>query len=480
MAINISKRNLIASICRDSFYDFFLTFWETIVPETLVPNWHIKYLCDELQIVAERVFAGKPKEYDLLINISPGTTKSTICSIMYPAWMWTRMPSIRCICGSYAGSLSMELSRKSRLVIKSQLYTELYPEIYLSNDQDTKGHFANTAGGSRYATSVGGSVMGMHGHVIVIDDPIDPQSARSDTALEDANTWIETALPTRKVDKAVTPTILIMQRLHQSDPSGKMMEQPNVKHICLPATESDLIKPKVMRKFYTKGLMDTERLSRKVLAENERMLGQYHYAGQFNQNPIPDGGGMFKIVKLKLSPLAAIKIKTGKLVRYWDKAGSHNRGCYTVGVKMCQDIYGGFWVLDVVRGQWESQERERIIKETTELDGKECIVWIEQEPGSGGLQSAQDTIRNLAGYSVYAERPSGDKTLRADPFSVQVNNGNVGLATAMWNGDYMDEMQFFPDSTYKDQMDASSGAFGQLCVTRRVIGALGHGNEEEN
>ena len=131
-------------------------------------------------------------------------------------------------------------------------------------------------------------------------------------------------------------------------------------------------------------------------------------------------------------------------------------------------LSNGHWVVeDVKRGQWSTHERESIIRETAEVDGGRCKVWVEQEPGSGGKESAEGTIRNLAGYSVYSERPTGDKVFRADPYSVQVNVGMVSLLAGPWNAKYIEEHRFFPYSTFKDQVDASSGAFSKL-VARRI------------
>jgi predicted phage terminase large subunit-like protein len=135
-------------------------------------------------------------------------------------------------------------------------------------------------------------------------------------------------------------------------------------------------------------------------------------------------------------------------------------------------LTGNRWIIeDVKRGQWGSNEREKIIRLTAEADGREVEIWVEQEPGSGGKESAEGTIRNLAGFVCKAERPTGDKIFRADPFSVQVNNGAFMLLNANWNREYMEELRFFPFSTYKDQTDASSGAFNKLVnkkIARRV------------
>jgi len=164
----ISEQDLIASICRESFVDFVKEFWSSIVPEDLIWNWHMDLICEELQYMAELVFAGEPKEHDLIINISPGSTKSTISSVMFPAWTWTRMPSARHICASHTYTpLGIDLSRKTRDVIQSEKYQLCFPDIELRDDQNTKGFFQNTKGGYRLTVTVGGkSPVGMHGHFL--------------------------------------------------------------------------------------------------------------------------------------------------------------------------------------------------------------------------------------------------------------------------------------------------------------------------
>jgi predicted phage terminase large subunit-like protein len=139
-----------------------------------------------------------------------------------------------------------------------------------------------------------------------------------------------------------------------------------------------------------------------------------------------------------------------------------NAGAYTAGVKMCQTASGRWIVEDVRRGRWAAEKREAIMQDTARMDGYNTIIWVEQEPGSGGKESAQSSILGLAGYLVYAERPTGEKAIRADNYSVQVNNGGVKLLRAPWNRDFIDEHRFFPYSTYKDQVDAAAGAFNKL------------------
>jgi len=487
----ISKNQLLASICKDSFADFVKHFWNVVIPEDLIWNWHMDVLCDELQELAERVFLGLPREHDLIINVPPGSSKSSICSVMFPAWIWTRMPQSRSICASYAHSLALNLSRLSRLVIKDDSYQALFPDITISKDQDTKGHFSNEKGGMRYCVGIGGSVTGFHGHFLIVDDPLDPNAAISEKELETANKWMTETLPTRKVDKAVAPLILIMQRLHQNDPTGMLLEKAResegpdsipIRHICLPAEVSKLVRPRSLRKRYIDGLLDPVRLSKSVLATYKPPnLSEFAYAGQFEQSPVPDGGGEFKTEKLTIDQPPVLR-KFSAIVRYWDKAGSANKGCYTVGVLMGRDNADRIWILDVVRGQWEAFTREKILKQTAQADSsmlegqrykKKFLIGVEEEGGSGGKESAENTVRNLVGFNVVRDRPVGDKEKRANPFACQVNGSNVHLAIGAWNHSYIEELKYFPHSKNKDQVDASSGAFAMLAKPRKIVGALG-------
>jgi len=430
---------------------------------------------------AERVFAGLPKEADIVINIPPGTTKSTIVSIMYPAWIWTRMPHAKIISGAYAHPLALEFSRKSRLIIQSSKYLKLFPHVVLSMDQNTKTYYVNTAGGSRKAVGTNGAI-GFHAHFLLVDDPLDPQEISSDLVLASANTWMFETLTSRKIDKNISLTILVMQRLHENDPTGywldliKQTPSMRVKHICLPAklpennSPSDIkVLPVNLTKYYQNGYLDNRRLNQDSLDEAYIKLGSFTYSCQFDQSPIPRGGSLFKtsMIEVVSPPLKFIKT-----VRYWDKAGTKNAGCKTAGVKMGKDADGYIWILDVVLGQWGAYERERIIKQTAEMDGKSTIIGIEQEPGSGGLESAQNTVRNLSGFNIVVDIPKGDKLLRADPFAVQVNGGNVKMARGSWNLEYINELRYFPASKYKDQVDATSGAFAIVNKRTKRAGGL--------
>jgi predicted phage terminase large subunit-like protein len=139
---------------------------------------------------------------------------------------------------------------------------------------------------------------------------------------------------------------------------------------------------------------------------------------------------------------------------------------------MGEDDAHRWWVLDVLRGQWDTGSVQSIIKSTADVDGHDVVVGVEQEGGSGGKESAETTVRNLAGFAVEVVHPTGDKTTRAVPFSSQVNNGNVFLAKGDWNREFLNELKFFPNSKYKDQVDAVSGAFSVMNFVGSRIGVV--------
>lgn len=471
----VYEDDVLASICRESFFEFFKEFWDVIVAEPLVPNWHMEYLCQELQLAAERVFRGEPKEYDIIINIPPGSTKSTIVSQMFPAWCWTRFPPAKFICGSYAQPLALKDSLKTRDIVQSEKYQKCFG-IQLREDENTKGLFTNTETGFRLSVGVGGLVMGFHGHFLIIDDPINPEEACSEAELKATNRWMRTTLPSRKVDKEVSLTILVQQRLHDGDPSGEMLARSNgkgIRHICLPGElttrENQGVKPAELSERYQDRLLDPVRLSRPVLEKMFEELGSYAYAAQILQDPVPLGGGMFDVDKIHIMAEAPSMVRE---VRSWDKAGTADGGAYSVGVRIGVDALNRFWITDIRRGQWSSTVRENRILMTAEDDGSEIPIIIEVEGGSGGKESGENTIRNLAGFRVGAFHPTGDKEQRAWPLSVQVGAGNLYLLKRDWNKVLIEELRYFPNSRFKDQTDAAAQGFNHIARKKRKIGAM--------
>jgi predicted phage terminase large subunit-like protein len=186
-----------------------------------------------------------------------------------------------------------------------------------------------------------------------------------------------------------------------------------------------------------------------------------------------EGAGLFLVDHLPIVDAIPAALSH---VRRWDMAATAGGGDWTVGVLMAgPDSDGRFYVVDVVRGQWEPSERDRIIRQTSELDGKSVKVVGPQDPGAAGVQAAQAFVRLLSGFSVTTERETGDKVTRADPFAAQVNAGNVSLVRGDWVREFIEELRRFPHGSHDDQVDAAAGAFSRLAERRakRLVYALG-------
>lgn len=486
--------SLDAEKCKRSYFYFLRYFWDIIVNDPPHWNWHIPYLCKQMQIVVERVHLRKPRDYDLVINLPPGTTKSLICTVFLVPWIWTNYPYFRIIKVSYNEQLTLEHADYIKDIVRSTKYSELFPNVRLKHDKSGKSNFRIMfvdedgvwrLGGGVLSTSINAKATGFHGHLKVIDDPIDPQKAVSDVELKKTNEWISQVLSSRVVDKRVVPEITIMQRVHKNDPSGialaKAKKGKKIKHICLPGDifsegNQKRLKPKILKRLYDEqgGLLDPVRLDKIALTEMRLNLGQFGYKCQVDQNAISPGSGMFNTSKLFYIKAEEFNFRANvvRIIRYWDKAGTKDGGAYTCGTKMALLKNNRFLIMDVVRGQWGTTTREKTMRETAKLDGPDVAQFLEQEPGSGGKDSAlisKEGLINAGGNKVVLDRPTGDKIYRADPFSVAMGMGYVALIVAPWNEAWIEEHDDFPNSDYKDQVDSSSGAYKEL-KTGKIAG----------
>lgn len=445
----------LSEVCRRSFFAFLKEFWGVIIMEELIFNWHIEYLCDELQLLSKSIVAREVKPYDILINIPPGTTKSTIALIMFPAWLWTQDASIRIITNSYSADLSIEHAVKSRDVIISEKYQRYFPEVIIRPDKFAKTSYENTKTGARYVTSTGGTITGKHAHVILNDDPLNPSQAASDVARKTANEHTKT-LSTRKISKANTPTITIMQRLHENDPTGYLLAKKaaKIKHICLPAEASDDIKPVELRERYIDGLLDPVRLSREILEEAKVDLGSRAYAGQFEQSPTEDGGNIVKkewfghCSREDYRRMGNNQIVFFMDTAYTDKASNDPTGIIAT-CKINNDLYitGGKTVMlkfpDLIRWlpQWVG------------ANGYSDSSSVRIEPKASGISIIQQ-LKEITHLNITnTETPTDSKETRLNACSPMIECGRVILVNDNWNEEFVEEVSGFPNKTHDEYVD---------------------------
>lgn len=467
----------LAEVLKGDFYLFLKYFWNVIIPETPVWNWHIEYICRELEVLARRVFNREKSEYDLIINVPPGTTKSTIVSVMFPLWCWVNDPVDKFITGSYSQSLSIDHAQMSRDILRSQKFQDVFPDITLRDDKDQKQSYGNEQGGERMATSVGGSSTGKHAHFIIIDDPLNPKKAASDVERMNANHWMDLTLSTRKIDKDITPMILIMQRLHEDDCTGHLLAklQKNVRHICLPATLEKNIKPVELADRYVDGLLDPVRLSRSTLDKLKIDMGSYGYAGQMLQAPAPMEGGLIKETWFKY--INRENLPSGLVFHYYSDT-AYGKEESDNSSTMCYAFNDGalyiskMWVVNMQFPEFK-EKYVQFLKDT----GYSSKSIARFEPKASGITIVQElkTMRDENGnrYNIIeAESPKDSKITRVQSASPIIEAGNVCLVRDNWNDAFVTECKQFPNGLHDDQVDCLSAVI-DIEFNRRISLPIG-------
>jgi predicted phage terminase large subunit-like protein len=446
----------VANECRRSFFYFLKTFWNVIIAEQPVYNWHIPYLCSELQQLSISIVKRQKKPYDLIINIPPGTTKSTITTIMFPAWLWTQDPTIRIITNSYSADLSIEHAVKSRDIILSDKYRSLFPEIVLRRDKAAKSSYENTVTGARYTTSTGGTIMGKHAHLIINDDPLNPMQAASEADRKMANMHTET-LTSRKINKANTPTIIIMQRLHEMDVTGHVLskEGKRVKHLCLPAELSDKVSPSELRERYLDGLLDPIRLSREILNEQKIDLGSRGYSGQYEQNPVADGGNIIKREWFRYISSAnfAGQCHRSPVVFFVDTAYTDKTENDPTGIIATCKIGNDLYITHARKWNLKFPDLIKALPAYVQANGYSAASSVRIEPKANGLsvidQLKVDTKLNV----TKTPTPTDSKETRLNAASPIVECGRVILVAGVWNDEFVGEVCGFPAKVHDEYVD---------------------------
>ncbi len=444
--------------------------WPIVEPGTaFVPNWHIDVLCEHLEAVTK----GDIRK--ILLNIPPGCMKSLICSVFWPAWEWATNPELRYLCWSYDETLSVRDSTKTHDIVQSNWYQRRWPHVQFRADANQKLKRETTAGGWRIASSFGGRGTGEHPDRIIVDDPHNTKQAQSDAERTAALERFDHTLSTRGAARGAR-FVVIMQRLHEKDLSGHILSRGDASewvHISLPMRYEPLsaqvpsaaMRPNVDIRYAVGDLLWPALYDERKVDSLEKSMGSYAAAGQLQQRPAPLGGGLFQIGNFKACEAAPVDARR---VRGWDKAGSNASGDWTAGVKIAE-AGGKYYVEDARRDRLSSGARNMLMHKVAEMDGPSCYIRIEQEPGSGGKESAEISVRELAGYVVRTKPSTTDKVSRARPFAVQVEAGNVYLVRGPWNAEFLNELSIFPFGEFDDQVDAVSSAFNELALGQREV-----------
>lgn len=473
------------------------------VDPTYDAQWFHITICDEINNVIRGLLPKNDPDYlpdapkRLIINMPPRNGKSEIASRNAPAYAFGRNPDLQIIAASYGADLASLMNRDVQQIIDSAEYAKLFPKTRLnSSNVRTTAYGAPLrnsdifeivgADGVYKSAGIGGATTGFGMHLGIIDDPIkNRDEAESATYRDKIWFWFTQTFYTRLLpDGAI---IIMMTRWNDDDLVGRLLEQehndPNADRwrlIEFPAIRDVEPAPSDKHSFAARqldprslgGVLWPDRYPLSAL-NAMKALDPDGFEALQQQRPVKPGGDLFPRDKFVLLDSVSV-FEDFEIVRYFDKAATLDGGAYTAGVLMAYDPkrrYGvSFIVLDVVRQQYDPERRERMIKQTVQLDAQKFgvdgfTVFIEQEPGSGGKESALNTIKNtLPGYNVESEAVTGEKSVRWKPYAAQVKAQNVGVLIGDFTNDYLTELSRLPAGKYKDQADASAGAFNKLAL----------------
>ncbi len=419
-------------------------------------HWDWPYLL-RLRSALEDVSSGKIKR--LAVMMPPRHGKTALVTIRWPVWWMEKQPGLRVIVSAYNQTLANKFSRLSRRIAESRMG--------LSAERKAVEEWQTPSKSWYRAVGVGGGVTGMGGDLLIIDDPVkNREEAQSPVYRERVWEWYINDLYTRLEPNGAI--VLVMTRWHEDDLIGRILgsasEKWDVLRFPALAEENDPLFRQVGE------ALCPDRYSRQELLSTQTVMGTWAFESLYQQRPMPAEGGLFK--KSWFSNfLDAVPVQVTGRVRYWDKAATSGGGDYTVGARLSRTLENTIVVEEITRGQWSSGERDKIIRQCAETDPPNTSIYIEQEPGSSGVDSVQSLIRLLTGFTVHGDRVTGSKLIRAEPFAAQAEAGNVALVRAPWNSNFLEELSVFPNGSHDDQVDAASGAFSKLTRISQSIKA---------
>jgi predicted phage terminase large subunit-like protein len=436
-------------IYQNSFGAFCYRAFEVLHPgQRLIPGWHIDCVCHAI----EQMVTGQGGKR-LVHNQPPRSLKSYIISVCLPAWVLGRNPSARIICASYSQDLANKFSRDCRALMESRFYKDLFPRTRLNPKKNTESEFETTRRGYRLATSVGGTLTGRGGDMLIVDDPTNANDANSEVALTGTDEWFHGTALTR-LDSAESLVILTQQRLHQKDLSGILIEK-DWPCLAIPAIATETQTYLIAKdETYTRPageLLQPQRDSREAMEAKQVEIGSRRWAAQYQQNPTPAEGNM-----IKASWLARYEFSPGgrrfqRVVLSCDpagKPGAHND--YTA-IVICGFDWKQIHVLHVARGRWTILQTLDRIKELARDWNVDLVIIEDTSTGMGLIPMLRDETQ----LDVIGRQPKGDKPVRMQRHEARFEAGNILLPKeAPWLADFLAELLGFPNVRYDDQVDA--------------------------
>lgn len=426
-------------------------------------NWHHKLLCEKL----EKVFQGEIKR--LIICMPPRYSKTEIAVVNFISWALGKVPDAEFIHVSYADGLATNNSGLTKDLVQTEAYQEIFPDIKISKDNKGKGDWRTTSGGTMYATGAKGTITGFgagkmregFGGAIIIDDPHKPDEATSDIIRKGVLEFFGNTLESR-LNSPDTPIILIMQRLHETDLAGWLMNGGNGEDwdvLCIPAFDEE-------RNPLWEFKHDKEALERMEKSK------PYVFAGQYMQRPAPLGGGIFKNDWWRYySMLPAVK----RIIQSWDTAFKTKESSDFSVCTTWAECENGYYLIDLYKEKVEFPMLK--VAATTLAKKYNPNVILIEDKASG--QSLIQELRRGTTLPLIAVKADTDKVSRATAVTPLIESGRVFLPEeATWKLEYIHSLASFPNAAHDDDVDSTTQALNYMARGGGKTGLLDYYAEE--
>jgi len=450
------RRYLDLRLAQD-FPAFVMKVFETVSPgDDFLPNWHI----EAMTYAAELVMDGTIKR--LIATMPPRHLKSIIFSVALPAFLLGLDPKKRIICVSYSNELAVKHANDFRAVMNSPWYRRVFPNTMVSREKDTQYETMTTDRGLRYATSVNGTLTGRGADIIVLDDPQKPDEALSEAHRHSAAQWFDTTLLSRLDSKSDGAVVIVMQRLHEDDLAGRLLDKGGWEQLKIAAiAEQDETIAIGRDTFYERKIgtvIDPRRDSLEILDRMKRSMGELFFSAQYQQRPIPVAGNLIKAKWFKQYDVAPTIGDKDLLVISIDTAmkgaPAADYSVATVWLSRGENSY----LLDLWRDRVDyPQLGDAISRVRKKYPGATLLI---EDKGSGTSLIQDLRAKNI---EVIAINPEGDKETRAARISVQFEAGSVLFPKdAPWLDGLKAELLGFPNTKHDDQIDSITQALAWI------------------
>ena len=413
-------------------------------------NWHIDAICHHL----DQIRAGKITR--LIINMPPRSLKSHIGSVAFPAYCLGQNPALKFICASYSQDLAAKHASDFRRVLDSDWYRHVFGRSALFKNAENE--VQTQEGGFRFATSVGGTLTGRGGDVIIIDDPLSAAEAYSKASRERVNAWFSTTLLSRLDNKKTGAIIVIMQRLHPEDLTGHLLEEKGWNLVCLPAVapeDQEIAIADGQAHFWRKGeVLHGTREPLTILEQIKRQLGADIFNAQYLQAPLPDTGNLLKRSWLQTYDIAPVRQPGDQIVQSWDTAmKATDTSDYSVCLTFLVRNKNQYYLTDLYRDRPEFPELAKLVMSHAQKAQANAILIEDSSSGTSLIQ----TVRRAGLQGVIAMKPTADKATRMYGQTPKLEAGSLFIPkSAPWFAEFLAEYLAFPKGRHDDQVDSLS------------------------